>query len=503
MIPDGVMLKNRQHESWQEVTPLFEFQDVYNLLTLLNYLFALAIIFLERRNVVATWAWLMVLLFLPGIGFIIYLLVGKTLNSRRIIAMKDETREEFNAISRTQAEQIELGVMHYVDPAMEAYHDMMHMNLMSGRYSILTQDNQVDIFTDGQSKFTSLFEDIRNASLFIHLQYYIVRTDALGQELLRLLTQKALEGVEVKLLYDDVGSYGMQKTYIQPLLDAGGKAAAFFPSKIRYLNLRLNYRNHRKVVVIDGKWGYIGGFNVGDEYLGKDPKLGPWRDTHLRLEGSVVNVLQAHFMMDWNRTHAAPISYDAKYFSEDVHPQGVGMQIVSSGPHSNRQQIKNAYIKMIHSAKRSICIQSPYFVPDESLLTALKMAALSGIDVKVMIPDRPDHFFVFWASRSYLGELLDNGVRCYLYEGGFLHAKTLVIDGKVASVGTANIDIRSFKLNFEINAFIYDTKTAGKLEELFKVDLERSFELTMETYKKRSYVSQCKESIARLLSPLL
>ncbi|MFH5186877.1 cardiolipin synthase [Paenibacillus sp. TAB 01] len=482
---------------------MFEFQDVYNMLTLLNYLFAVAIIFLERRNVVATWAWLMVLLFLPGVGFIIYLLVGKTLNGRRMKAMKDETREEFNAVSRQQTEQIELGVMHYVDPAMEAYHDMMHMNLMSSRYSVLTQDNQVEIFTDGRSKFTSLFADIREAKLYIHLQYYIIRADALGQELIRLLTQKAREGVEVRLLYDDVGSYGLQKKLLQPLLDAGGEAGAFFPSRIRYLNLRLNYRNHRKVCVIDGKRGYIGGFNVGDEYLGLDPKLGLWRDTHLRLEGSAVKVLQAHFMMDWNRTSAPSISYEAKYFSEDVYPQGVGMQIVSSGPHSNRQQIKNAYIKMIHSAKRSVYIQSPYFVPDESLLNALKMAALSGIDVKVMIPDRPDHFFVFWASRSYLGELLDNGVRCFLYEKGFLHAKTLVIDGKVASVGTANIDIRSFKLNFEINAFIYDTKTAGKLEELFAADLRHSLELTVDSYRRRSYFSQVKESVARLLSPLL
>ncbi|ULL18930.1 cardiolipin synthase [Paenibacillus sp. H1-7] len=482
---------------------MFEFQNIYNLLTLLNYLFALAIIFLERRNVAATWAWLMVLLFLPGIGFILYLLIGKTLNGRRIKAMKDETREEFNSVSRQQTEQIELGVMHYVDPAMEAYHDMMHMNLMSGRYSVLTQDNQVEIFTDGRSKFNSLFAAIREAKHYIHLQYYIVRADALGQELIHLLTQKAQEGVEVRLLYDDVGSYGLHKPLLQPLIDAGGMAAAFFPSRIRYLNLRLNYRNHRKVAIIDGKWGFIGGFNVGDEYLGLDPRLGSWRDTHLKLEGSAVKVLQVHFIMDWNRTYAPAIRYETQYFPVDVHPQGVGMQIVSSGPHSGRQQIKNAYIKMIHSAKRSVCIQSPYFVPDESLLNALKMAALSGVDVKVMIPDRPDHFFVFWASRSYLGELLENGVRCYLYEDGFLHAKTLVIDGKVASVGTANIDIRSFKLNFEINAFIYDTTTAGKLEELFAADLLHSRELTLDSYRKRSYISQMKESVARLLSPLL
>ncbi|OXM82648.1 cardiolipin synthase [Paenibacillus rigui] len=473
------------------------------MLTILNYFFAVAIIFLERRNVISTWAWLMVLLFLPGVGFIIYLLVGKTFNGRRLKAMTDETREEFNAVSRQQTEQIEQGVMHYVDPTMEAYHDMMHMNLMSSRYSVLTQDNQVDIFTDGQSKFESLFEAIEKAELYIHLQYYIVRADVLGRQLISLLAKKAREGVEVRLLYDDVGSYGLRKSILKPLLEAGGEAAAFFPSRIRYLNLRLNYRNHRKVCVIDGKWGYIGGFNVGDEYLGLDPKLGCWRDTHLKLEGSAVKVLQAHFMMDWNRTSAPSISYEAKYFSEDMHPHGVGMQIVSSGPHSNRQQIKNAYIKMIHSAKRSICIQSPYFVPDESLLNALKMAALSGIDVKVMIPDRPDHFFVFWASRSYLGELLDNGVRCFLYEKGFLHAKTLVIDGKVASVGTANIDIRSFKLNFEINAFIYDTATATRLQQLFMNDLDHSVEVTIDSYRRRSYGSQIKESFARLLSPLL
>ncbi|MNZ88789.1 Major cardiolipin synthase ClsA [compost metagenome] len=214
--------------------------------------------------------------------------------------------------------------------------------------------------------------------------------------------------------------------------------------------------------------------------------------------------MQAQFLMDWNLASSYKIELDANYFPIVAQDTGtIGMQLVASGPDTELQPIKNAYIKMIYAAKKTICLQTPYFIPDGSLMTALKIAAISGVDVRIMLPSKPDHFFVYWATHSYLGELLDSGVKCYLYERGFLHAKTLVIDGKVASVGTANLDIRSFKLNFEMNAFIYDTETAARLHHIFELDCYYSKELTPSLYAERPLMNRFKESISRLLSPIL
>lgn len=279
---------------------------------------------------------------------------------------------------------------------------------------------------------------------------------------------------------------------------------AFFPSRIPYVNLKVNYRNHRKLVIIDGKVGYIGGFNIGDEYLGLNKNFGEWRDTHLKVVGGAVLQMQAQFLMDWNLASSGRLELSETYFPETVERKGnIGMQLVASGPDTEYQEIKNAYIKMIYSAKESICLQTPYFVPDESLMTALRIAALSGVNVRIMLPSKPDHFFVYWATHSYLGEMLASGVQIFLYERGFLHAKTLVVDSKIASVGTTNLDIRSFKLNFEMNAFIYDTKTATQLMTIFEGDVTYSRQLTVEDYANRPLFNRFRESISRLLSPIL
>lgn len=310
--------------------------------------------------------------------------------------------------------------------------------------------------------------------------------------------------MEVRFLYDHVGSRALPKRFFQELTEAGGHVAAFFPSRIPLLNLRLNYRNHRKLAIIDGHYGYIGGFNIGDEYLGKSKRFGPWRDTHLKLEGSAVQQIQVQFILDWNLASTAQLPLELDYFRVSSECEGsVGMQIVSSGPDSVLEQIKNSYLKMIYAAKESIYLQTPYFIPDDSLLTALKLASISGVNVKVMIPNKPDHKLVYWASSFYLGELLESGVQVYLYNSGFIHAKTIVVDGKLASVGTANIDIRSFRLNFEMNAFIYDTATSTRLQRIFERDMRSSTELTRDTYHNRSLLLKFKESLARLLSPIL
>ncbi|WP_020619940.1 cardiolipin synthase [Paenibacillus daejeonensis] len=482
--------------------PLGIFQDTVILLYILNIFFAGTVIFLERRNIAATWAWLLILLFLPSVGFLLYLVVGQNLSRRKIYKVKVDRLKEIRDILSRQFRLLEQGKIVYRDPVIANYHDMILMNLVSA-YSLFTQNNRVEIFTDGNSKFNSLLDAIEQAEHHIHLLYFIVRDDELGKRLISALARKAREGVEVRFLFDHVGSRALPRRFFSELVEAGGEMAAFFPSRIPLLNLRLNYRNHRKLAIIDGYEAYIGGFNIGNEYLGLVERFGFWRDTHLKLVGSAVQQIQVQFVLDWNLASKSQIPIDEEYLPKPREGGNVGMQIIASGPDSEAEPIKNAYLKMIYAAKESIYLQTPYFIPDESLLTALKLASLSGVDVKIMIPKNPDHKLVYWASSSYLGDLLESGVRCYLYEAGFLHAKTIVVDGVVGSVGTANMDIRSFRLNFEMNAFIYDSATASRLKAIFEEDSNGCIELTREQYNKRPLRLRLKESLARLLSPVL
>lgn len=278
----------------------------------------------------------------------------------------------------------------------------------------------------------------------------------------------------------------------------------FFPSLLRPLNFRINNRNHRKLCIIDGMTAYIGGFNVGDEYLGLDKKFGYWRDTHLRITGNAVNHIQGRFILDWHQAGKHKRGdYEEFSFYTGGHTGTSPVQIITSGPNSETEHLKNMYIKLILSARKSVYIQTPYFIPDTSFMDACKIALLSGVDLRIMIPNKPDHPFVYWATWAYAGDLLNYGAKILLYENGFLHAKTIVADGEVASVGTMNIDSRSFRLNFEVNAIVYDRQVAAQLEDLFLQDSLLSSGLTPERYKERSLMIKLKEGISRLLSPIL
>jgi cardiolipin synthase len=286
-------------------------------------------------------------------------------------------------------------------------------------------------------------------------------------------------------------------------MEAGGQVAFFFPPNFKFLNMKLNYRNHRKIVVIDGEIGYIGGFNIGKEYLGMKKKFGYWRDTHLRVLGGCVQDINARFLMDWRFASKEELVLSEAYYSTIIKAGCTGVQIVSSGPDEGKSQVKRGYMKMITSARKNIYIQTPYFVPDNSILESLKMAAQSGVDVKLMIPCMPDHMFVYWATYAYAGELINSGARVFIYDKGFLHAKTMVVDGQVASIGSANFDVRSFKLNFEANAFLFDEEEAYKMEAIFETDMANCHELTKSVYRSRGIPIKFKESIARLLTDLL
>jgi len=482
------------------------FAIMANLLIFFNFIFAVFVVFFERRNPAVIWSWLMLLTILPGIGFLIYLAFG--FDGRKHIRFMEKNSND-NILKNEYLEKIahikETKDIYSKKPVDDVYkeeshyQDIFYLNRVSGK-SLLRSDNSVTIYNEGTSKFEAMLRDIKNAKTFIHLEYYIVRSDNLGKHIMWALAEKAAQGVEVKLLYDGMGNIFNSKSFNKPLIDAGGKVGIFLSP----YSIRLNYRNHRKLCVIDGNIGYVGGLNIGDEYVGRVKRYGFWRDSHIRFEGSAVHDLELRFISDWNFASKNNIIMDKKYFPKpNFNIKGINMQILSSGPDCQWNSIQYGYFKMITEASKSVCFQTPYFIPDDSILEALKTTALSGIDVKIIIPAHPDHPFVFAASISYISELLNSGVKCYKYEKGFIHSKVITIDDKITSIGTANMDIRSLKLNFEINAFIYDEMITKNFNEIFKKDLEDCTEITQQWYDSRSKFFRIQESISRLISPLL
>ncbi len=460
---------------------------------LLNIIFIILLIFFERRDPTATWGWLLVLTLIPILGFILYLFIGMTPKKRKLFRRKQYSDQQKNMSKERKA-----SLLREVEEKFEQLERSIIRLGFEAKTTALVGYNNLKIYKHGKEKFEDLFNDLKSAEKFIHANYYIIQDDELGDKFMNLLIEKASQGVEVRLLYDRMGCRNLSVHLLNKLKDAGGKAVSFAP----YI-FDINYRNHRKNVVIDGEIGYLGGINVGTEYLGKSRKFKDWRDTHLRLIGKSVDSLQHRFLLDWSFATNVELLEDQKYFPpkniENVSP----VQIVSSGPDSKDEIIKLMFLKMIYGAEKSISIQTPYFIPDQSVLEALKTAARSGIDVKLMIPDRPDHPFVYAANNSFIGQLLESGARCYRYTEGFLHSKTISIDSRIVSIGTTNMDVRSFKLNFEINAFIYDREITKEHDKIFAEDLEKSREIKLEDYENRGWTMKLRESISRLLSPLL
>ena len=472
-----------------------------NYLFVFNIILALVLVGFERRNPTATLSWLLVMLFLPGFGFVLYLFLGQDLRKKRLFYIKEGEEREIYPLVQQQEEHFHNNQLIFNDIRIQEYRELIHLHL--NNQALYTQDNSIQIFQEGNDLFREIIAAIERAERYIHIEYYIIRNDNLGRSILDALVRKASAGIEVKILYDGMGCMYLPRNFFKPLLEAGGKTAIFFPPLLPYVNLRINYRNHRKICLIDGLDGFTGGFNIGDEYLGISREFGYWRDTHIRIKGSALDELELRFLLDWRYASHDNFMAEDRYFPTRI-PQGdTGVQIVSSGPDSKWSAIKNGYLKMISSARRNIYLQTPYFVPDDSILEGLRIAALSGIEVCLIVPGKPDHYFVYWASLSYVGELLEAGVRCFTYNRGFIHSKLIVIDGLVSTVGTANIDIRSFDLNFEVNAFIYDEKVSQEFEAAFIKDLEDCTEITMADYLSRSVAVRTKEAFCRLLSPLL
>lgn len=484
-----------------ENLPLSLFEIVLTAIYLINFILVVDLIFRGKRNIDNTLTWIVILVLVPPVGFILYAMFGRSIAKKNMFSVK----EKEDKVIKDKILESYVEIESNLDPYLDENKDIIY-TLANSNNAHFTADNDVDIYPESNMFFNSLLEELKKAEEYINIQFYIFKDDRIGKEIIEILKEKAQSGVEVRLLYDAVGGRNLSRKAVKEMKEAGVQVANFFPSFLNIINFNINFRNHRKIVVIDGKVGFVGGFNVGDEYLGRDPKFGEWRDTHIRLTGSCVIDLSMRFLLDWRYTTKENLDL-AKYFTKkrEKSTGNVGIQIVSSGPDiTELDEIKYGYMKMIQKARDYVYIQSPYLILDKTLMETLKVACLSGVDVRIMIPSKPDHPFVYWASYSYAGELLDYGAKIYTYgEDAFLHAKTIVYDDSVASIGTANMDIRSFELNFEVNAFIYSEEKAREQRMIFEKDIENSREITKEIYESRSTYIKIKESISRLLSPVL
>lgn len=471
-----------------------------DVIRIVDIVLVLHMIFKERREAISLFAWLMLFMLCPIIGFILYILFGSGLKyynrQRRLKKIQVDT------LFPGQMKEQEL-LLEEIDVSKVLYGDLIKFNTKFGK-SLLTSKNDIKIYTDGKYKYEDLLKDIEQAKHSIHILYFIIKNDTIGKQLVEALIKKVRQGVEVRVVYDDAGCFTTPYSMFKTLVEEGGIVLKFLPSIFKILGLNLNYRNHRKIVVIDGQIGYTGGMNIGDEYMSINTKLKPWRDTHIRIVGETVNMLQIRFLQDYmfalkDEEEAKKIRANIRdYLPKTLCTKELYMQIVNSGPDLKTEDIKSAYVKMIYSAKKCIYIETPYFVPDCIFMHAIKSAALAGIDVHILLPSLPDKRFVYRATTSYIAELLDAGIKVYLYQG-FLHSKCMLIDNVITAIGSTNIDTRSFKINFEISAFIYDPDFTEKMMSIIHNDIRSSKEVTKEDEKNKPAWIKYEESVCRLL----
>ncbi len=449
----------------------------------------IGIILSENRNPLKSLAWITVLMLFPVGGIILYIFFGRSIKNTHMISRRNRRRLR------------ELTVPEHKEPDTTGLSDETRQHIMLAR--ALTgapyhTGNKVLIFDSGKQKFDTLLADIASARSYINLQYYIFQDDTIGTRIADALIERARAGVKVRVIYDHIGSIHVKNRFFRRMTDAGIEAYPFFRVAFPPFATRINWRNHRKLVVIDGKTGYIGGMNIADRYI-DGGRFDTWRDTHIRLQGPAVGALQYSFAVDWR--------FMGRELLEETVPAdtagSAGMHMLTCGPTSEWSNIALMLLKAIGNAKKRVLIQTPYFLPTESLLKTLQATALSRVDVRVMIPRKSDSFILTYASRSYINECLRAGIKIYLYEAGMLHSKTVVIDDDFCSIGSANIDFRSFEHNFEANMFIYSREVNAQMKHRFAEDMRHSVRIKLAHWRKRPLVHRIFESTLRLLSPVL
>lgn len=464
----------------------------FRLVYLAVILFTIVIVLLDNRNPVKTMAWVLVLVFLPVVGLAFYFFFGRNTRKERLISKKGFSRLSKRPMAEYQAQEA-LGDFTGRNQLIPFFHRVSNALPFEG--------NDVQVFTDGYSMYQELFRRIAKAKHHIHLEFYIFENDAVGRLLRDLLIDKAREGVSVRLLYDDVGCWDVNPMFYDEMLCEGIEVRSFLKVRFPQFTSKVNYRNHRKLAIIDGKVGFIGGMNIALRYL-KGVPWGVWRDTHICLKGKAVYGIQTAFLTDWFAVDRTLLT-SAQYFPKMDTVGTSVVQIVTSDPVGEWHDIMLGLVKAISCAQRYIYVETPYFLPTEQVMAAFQTAALSGVDVRLMIPKKADAFITHKGTMSYLDELMKSGVKVYFYRAGFLHSKLWVADDEWASVGSTNLDFRSFEHNFEANAFFYDEKTVCTMKEIFLEDMKKCMTLSQKIWDKRSFKNKIVESVVRLLAPLL
>ena len=465
---------------------------------------AIVHVLMDNRHPVKTMAWAMVIYFVPVAGLVLYLFFG--LNTRREKLISQRSLDQLTRRSM-------LGFVDQTDMQVpERYKQMVEL-FVNENSALPFKNNKVELFTNGYSFFLSLIADIGRARHHIHVDVYIFENDALGRLVRDVLIDKARQGVEVRVIYDDVGSWSTDSEFFEQMRDAGVEVSPFLPVRFPQFAGKVNYRNHRKIFVIDGEVGYVGGYNIATRYVkGRDGMS--WRDTMVRLTGNGVYGIQCTFLIDWyfvdrtmisSRDYYPPLSSAPVKGSISQVVNSCISQVVNSSPSSPYPSIMHGYVRALIEAQRYVYIQTPYFMPTESVLVAMKTAAIGGVDVRLMVPRKGDAHVVAWASRTYLREIMEAGVKVYMYSGGFLHSKILVADDSMATCGSTNVDFRSFENNFESNVFFYDADTAVRFRKMFEVDITSSVLLNSLPPERLqvSFFARLWESITRLLAPVM
>jgi cardiolipin synthase len=457
-----------------------------------------------KRDPMRSMMWVIVLYFLPVAGIILYIFFGQNYRKTKIFSRKALKDQKYlDRLTRQQILMLRKSEIFEDYPEKTGFKNIMTL-LLNNSKALITETNSIVMYHTGTETFDAIKKELLAAKDHIHIEFYIIEDDVIGNEIKDILTCKAREGVNVRVIYDDVGSWGLSRRFVREIRRAGGKIKPFMKVRFPFLSSKLNYRNHRKILVVDGRVAFMGGINIADRYV-TGGKFGYWADTHIKIEGEAVQSLQAIFMVDWYFVSKEILMRKYKlYFPEYNVDKHILIQIITSGPDSDWASIMQAYFSIINSAKHHIYITTPYFTPNEGVLTAIKTASLSGVDVRLLLPEKNDSHLVYWSTLSYLSELMDAGVKVYLYNKGFIHSKFITADGHLSAVGSANIDMRSFEHNFEVMAIIYDENITKQLEKTFQIDIQNnSHPINPEKWENRPWYNHAEEGLARLLTPLL
>ncbi len=472
----------------------------------LYFLLAFALmgrLFLYGIRPTKTLAWLLAIFTVPVGGMLFYFILGRNRKKNKFYKLKKtkeisqyygKVEEYYNSLDENKESNV---------PTVIKEHIKLAKLISEGSKFLPSKGNELIPLKNGASTFDAIFTAMESAQRFIHIQYYIFEDGELAEKFKKILKRKSEEGLEVRFLYDALGSRSLSNKYINELKESGIQVNSFLPMRLGRLLSSINYRNHRKIVIVDGLIGFTGGINVSDKYITGDPVLGNWYDMHLQLRGTSVNSLQAVFAMDWSFASGTDDLLNAHYFLKHSYPGKSVAQVVASGPDSDFSSIQQLYFSIINSAKKYVYITNPYIIPGEALMEALQVAAMSGIDIRLLLSTNSDSVLVKWNVRSYFEDLLQSGVKIYLYPDGFLHGKVIISDDELTSIGTANLDIRSFEQNYEVNVLIYDKDITTNLKRDLLKDYKKSVQMDYQEHLKRSKLERLKEGIAKVFSPIL